>query len=444
MFSLSSAQTTCDAADMTDWPCKLSALESARDFVKDVANKGGKVLLAPDRDADGLCAGATLHHALTALGATDIDTYFVPKGENIHTKKATEALSVFNAAALIVLDQGSRGGPAILPGVPTLILDHHQSTVFPNEAKVASAYGHEPVATTSLLAYVLCHDLHPSLEEKVNWLGVLGTFGDLGSGVKWQPPFPDMGSAIKQYGGKQKFSQAVSLINAPRRTAACDMAGVWQAVLQATSPKDIVDGKVPGVEAMQAARDEVTGEVNKHARAPPKFSADGTVALITINSGAQIHPLIATRWCSSLKGKNLRYVIVANYGYLPDRVNFAARIAKNRANPDVPVDLIASFKAAAETDPGLSEILGDNFARGHAQASGGSVSAEAFKRLLKALGFDENGNTLGGGDKKRKQGGADAGNGTPGKKTKTLMNFGFKKQSPSKPVEQTDAQTKPE
>ncbi len=62
---------------------------------------------------------------------------------------------------------------------------------------------------------------------------------------------------------------------AARRTAACDMAGVWQAVLQATSPRDIVDGKVPGVEAMQAARDEVTGEVNKHARAPPKFSADG-------------------------------------------------------------------------------------------------------------------------------------------------------------------------
>ena len=46
-----------DAAEMTDWPCKLSALESARGFVKDVACKGGKVLLAPDRDADGLCAG---------------------------------------------------------------------------------------------------------------------------------------------------------------------------------------------------------------------------------------------------------------------------------------------------------------------------------------------------------------------------------------------------
>ena len=48
----------------------------------------------------------------------------------------------------------------------------------------------------------------------MNWLGVLGTYGDLGSGVKWEAPFPDMGPAIKQHGGKQRFSQAVSLINA--------------------------------------------------------------------------------------------------------------------------------------------------------------------------------------------------------------------------------------
>lgn len=82
-----------------------------------------------------------------------------------------------------------------------------------------SAFGHEPVATTSLLAYILCHELHPNLENKVAWLGVLGTFGDLGSSVKWDPPFPDMASAIKQSGGKTKYSQAVSLLNA--RTFPC-------------------------------------------------------------------------------------------------------------------------------------------------------------------------------------------------------------------------------
>lgn len=59
------------------------------------------------------------------------------------------------------------------------------------------------------------------------------------------------------------------------------MGGVWQAVLQATSPRDIVDRKVAGVDAMQAARDEVTEEVNKNARMPPKFSADGELVFHT-------------------------------------------------------------------------------------------------------------------------------------------------------------------
>lgn len=87
-----------------------------------------------------------MHHTLTALGATDIDTWFVPKGANIHTTDATEALSAFKAQALIVLDQGSRGGPPILPGVPTLILDHHQSTVFPDEAQASSMAVHRETA----------------------------------------------------------------------------------------------------------------------------------------------------------------------------------------------------------------------------------------------------------------------------------------------------------
>jgi len=67
------------------------------------------------------------------------------------------------------------------------------------------------------------------------------------------------------------------------------------------------------------------------------------------------------------------------------------------------------------------------------------VSVDAFKRLLHTLGFDENGNTLGGGDKKRKQGAGEADNGTPGKKTKTLMSFGFEKKSPSKPADDSAA-----
>lgn len=74
---------------------------------------------------------------------------------------------------------------------------------------------------------------------------------------------------------------------AARRTAKCDMKGVWEALLQAESPKDIVDRKVPGVDAMQAARDEVTAEVNRCARTPPKFSADGALLGTTAERSLQ-------------------------------------------------------------------------------------------------------------------------------------------------------------
>ena len=58
-------QEACAAAvDMGEWPCKVSDLESARQFVRQVASTEGKVLLAPDRDADGLCAGIVEHDGL--------------------------------------------------------------------------------------------------------------------------------------------------------------------------------------------------------------------------------------------------------------------------------------------------------------------------------------------------------------------------------------------
>ena len=83
-----------------------------------------------------------------------------------------------------------------------------------------SAYGHEPVATTSLLAYICCCELHSSLPELTDWLAVMGTFGDLGSSVKWQPPLPDMAATLKRH-GKQKCTQAVSLINARECAKPC-------------------------------------------------------------------------------------------------------------------------------------------------------------------------------------------------------------------------------
>lgn len=45
---------------MDDWPCKPSALTAAKKFLRQAVDMGGNILLAPDRDADGLCAGIAL------------------------------------------------------------------------------------------------------------------------------------------------------------------------------------------------------------------------------------------------------------------------------------------------------------------------------------------------------------------------------------------------
>ena len=67
----------------------------------------------------------------------------------------------------------------------------------------------------------------------------------------------------------------VCLLPAARRTADCSMAGVWSALMQATCPADLLDVSKPEVRALQDARDSVNAEVNRWARTPPRFGADG-------------------------------------------------------------------------------------------------------------------------------------------------------------------------
>jgi hypothetical protein len=50
--------------------------------------------------------------------------------------------------------------------------------------------------------------------------------------------------------------------------------------------------------------------------APPKFSKDGRVAVIEIQSGYQVHPLIATRWASTLKKSKKTIMVMVHSLFL--------------------------------------------------------------------------------------------------------------------------------
>lgn len=329
-----------------------------------------------------------LHRTLTKLGLDpkNINVHLHQRGANIHQEDERQAMASKSPRYIIVLDQGSVGGPPVIdnPATKTLILDHHVSDHFPADSIPVSACHFPPVATSSLLTYEICKTLHPDLPESLAYLACIGTHGDLGNTLKWNPPFPDMSATFKQH-TKKAINDAVSLLNSPRRTARYDVITAWNALLSSSQPSDLLSNG-----RLQAARAEINQEVEANTHTPPKFSPDGRIAVLKISSRAQVHPVIATRWAGYLNSKKLEIVMVANYGYLDDMVNFSCRIARTARNRDPPVNIIESLKAAADSSTdGLRERMGESFARGHKEASGGIVPVEAFEELMKLLRIGE-------------------------------------------------------
>ncbi|KAK3719523.1 hypothetical protein LTR37_004381 [Vermiconidia calcicola] len=388
----------------TQWPAPRAQIERAREIVRTCANAKARTLIVPDKDADGLSAGAILRHTLTVLGLPKemIDVHVLTKGNTIHTEEERVKMASHSPRFVFVLDQGSRSGPPVIDGdlEASLVIDHHHATEkdFPKGASFVTACHSPPVATSALLTYLLCEPLHPGVRERCDWLCVVGTHGDLGNTLKWEPPFPDMQACLKKY-TKKVLNDVVSLVNAPRRTATYDVRSAWDALCDIAEPASVL--KSP---RLLAARSEVNAEVERCTHVAPKFSPDGKIAVLRIKSEAQVHPVIATRWSGHLQSKALEIVLVANEGYLPGKVNFSCRIPRCARSRDPPVDIIASLKAYASLPVSedaesidaesraklpLLERLGEDFARGHVQASGGIVTVDEFEELMRNMRIGE-------------------------------------------------------
>ncbi|KAL2041582.1 hypothetical protein N7G274_005964 [Stereocaulon virgatum] len=384
----------CDATPQIDpsgriiWPASFEAVEAARGFIRDCAAGQAKVLIVPDKDADGLDAGVILRKTLILLGLHPslVEVHLIGKNSTVHDEVERTAMQAKDPRYIIVVDQGSRAAPPVVDSetIKSLIIDHHLSDEFPKDAVVVSACHHPPVATSALLTYEICKPLHSDIEASCGVFCAMGTHGDLGNTLKWKPPFPDL-SVVFETHTKKAINDAVALINAPRRTSRFDVISAWQALTEANGPKDILSNV-----RLLNARAEINEEVERQTHTPPKFSKDGKVAVLRINSAAQVHGVIATRWAGHLSSRALEIVMVANSGYRPGYVNFSCRIARCARSRDPPVNIIASLKAAADLDTGdLVRRMGESFARGHKEASGGIVPASEFEELMRLMQIGE-------------------------------------------------------
>lgn len=369
------------------WPAPGHQIKAARAFIRDCVSSAQPTLIVPDKDADGLASGAILYRTLVLLGLdpTLISVYLVQKGTNIHDPSSRIAMAEFKPAFIFILDQGSRQSPRLIDGPHRgIVIDHHHALEHdhPLDALHVTACDCPPVATSSLLTYLICRELHDKVEEKCDWLCVMGTHGDLGNTLKWEPPFPDMKPTFKKY-TKKAINDAVSLINAPRRTASYNVSVAWDSLNNASSPKVLLADR-----NLLTARAEVNAEVERCTHTPPKFSSDGRIAVFRISSAAQVHPVIATRWAGHLSSTKLEVVLVANEGYLPGMVNFSCRVPRCAKARNPPVNIIEVLRGVAsreEASPTLRERLGESFARGHKEASGGVVPKAEFDELMEVL-----------------------------------------------------------
>ena len=68
-----------------------------------------------------------------------LDVHLVQKGSNIHDEHERRLMLEKKPSFIIVLDQGSRGGPSVTDDndAKSLIIDHHLSDEFPENATVS-------------------------------------------------------------------------------------------------------------------------------------------------------------------------------------------------------------------------------------------------------------------------------------------------------------------
>ncbi|ROW01057.1 hypothetical protein VSDG_02825 [Cytospora chrysosperma] len=381
------------------------------------AAAGKRTLIVPDKDADGLTSGAILRKTLILLGLEpdSISAHLLKKGNNIHDQSERAAMAAHDPAYIFVLDQGSRKSPPVIDTFhKALVIDHHYALDddFPEGSLHVTACNSPPVATSSLLTYLICRDLDDDVEKHCDWLCIMGTHGDLGNTLKWEAPFPNMRDTFRMY-TKKAINEAVSLINAPRRTSAFNVSAAWAALTAAKSPVDLLRNR-----DLLAARAEVNAEVERCTHTAPKFSSDGKVAVFRMNSEAQIHPVIATRWAGHLQSSKLEVVMAANEGYLPGKVNFSCRVPRSARARDPPVNIIEVLEgiAARSPDETLRTRLGESFARGHKEASGGIVQVNEFEELIEIMGVG-----------KKPEGGSPGKKGEESKPGNTITNYFGKK-----------------
>lgn len=350
-----------EIADPT--PNQETAEQAFRFFLEKI-DQTKRVVCLHDSDADGVTAGVVWQRGMEQLGFTNIKRLAPTRERNAFSDENKSLIAAERPDFLFVMDLGSQP-QKIVENVSVCFIDHHRPGGALAEDTLISAYTWNPVPNTSLIVY----DLFQALTDvsQYDWIAAIGTISDLGE----KAPFELLATTRQKYTAKW-LKESVSLVNAARRAARYEPEVAAEALLKFSNPKDLVTSDSAEITSLREAKKEVNFELNEARKAAPIFA--GNVALIRMNSPCQIHPLIAQSWRTRLP----KYIVIAaNEGFMPGKVNFAARTSA--AGISV-LDFLRAIKINAR---------GGSYGQGHDQASGGVLPFAAWNELLEKMGFPQ-------------------------------------------------------
>ncbi|KQT46276.1 phosphoesterase [Aureimonas sp. Leaf454] len=345
----------------------MNGRQSPAIFPEAVRILGPRPLLVCHNDADGLSAGVILLKTLQRRSVEPI-LRIVGKGENAYSRdfsaEVRHRVAVEGITGLLITDLGV-SSDLPMPGLPTILVDHHVPTGIPQDATVITGIDDVPIPTSSLLAHRAAAACGPAGD--LLWLAAIGIIGDMAEDAG----FAEM-AAARAGSGITALRKAASLVNAPRRSSSADASPAFALLAKADGPKAVLSGAHPETALLLAARAEVKAELDAARQAAPRIV--GPVAMVKFHSPCQVHPLIAQAWSRRLK---VPIAMAANSGYRPGWVHFAARAGGAGGEVDIPAFL------AGVRPPGADEQYG----KGHKAASGGALRIADWNIFVRSLGF---------------------------------------------------------
>ncbi len=324
-----------------------------------------------DADADGLPAAALLVRAMQAAGYAHVTTEPRRKFENAWMPEVHARLADAKPGALMLVDLGARPDP-VLPGVPTLLIDHHAPFGTPPGAVLLTSYGTEPTATSGLLALWCAEAIAPEVAHELQWLAGISLLSDLGD----KAPFPELEESKKRFGATA-LKDLTALLNAPRRSAVGDATVALELLLRAETPKEVMKSDDPALAELRAAKVETSAAFAAARKTAPKFSTKwkkelgADLAMVRIHTPCQVHPLVAQTWRGQLKHAA---VFGVNTGFRPGYVHFSGRAPSG-------VNLLRFLRE--HTPAGADGTFGG----GHDQASGGALPVAVWNEFATEMGF---------------------------------------------------------